>query len=97
MLSPRQHKLRVIGLGQSVGTPNGEPLTAAAVVVDNWDELSLVARQLRHHSWTISHMLSARCHPTGAVMYSTLADWMLIGALQHPIHVLRTARARSSS
>ena len=41
MLSPREHTLRVIGLGQSVGTPNGQPVTAAAVVVDNWDELSL--------------------------------------------------------
>lgn len=40
MLSPRvEYRLPILGLGTSVGTPNGEPLEAEVIVVRDFDEL----------------------------------------------------------
>lgn len=39
LLSPREKNIPIAGLGRSVGTPNGQPLTAKVLVVSSFEEL----------------------------------------------------------
>lgn len=46
MLTPRVHKLQMLGLGSTVGTPS-EGITAEIIAIKDFEELAAVADQVK--------------------------------------------------